>query len=199
LDPIWSCIYRRTPHGSYSSPLSGHLLPAIPCLDWGTCRGRRDILSFRRSTDRIYVPPSGEVLATARRAGRDEFVYDRRLAVLAFDAIEKAAQRKSFLPCRLIDVHIPTTDGRELILTRYTQPEPELTLLVEKLRLQLPDQPPPKITAALPHHHPPCSADFCRLGTAKSIPINGTIRTIRKRSMVKQGSQRPGRSPTRRG
>jgi hypothetical protein len=32
-------------------------------------------------------------------------------------------------------------------LTRYTQPEPELTLLLEKLRLQLPAQPPPKITA----------------------------------------------------
>jgi hypothetical protein len=48
---------------------------------------------------------------------------------------------------RMIDVHIPTTDGRELVLTRYTRPEPELTLLLEKLRLQLPAQPPPKITA----------------------------------------------------
>jgi hypothetical protein len=50
----------------------------------------------------------------------------------------------------MIDVHIPTTDGRELTLTRYTQPEPELTLLLKKLRLQLPEQPPPKITAAVP-------------------------------------------------
>ena len=48
----------------------------------------------------------------------------------------------------MIDVHIPTTDGREWQLTRSTQPEPELTLLLERLRLQLPDQPPPKITAA---------------------------------------------------
>jgi hypothetical protein len=36
----------------------------------------------------------------------------------------------------------------ELILTRYTQPAPELKLLLEKLRIALPPQPPPKITAA---------------------------------------------------
>ncbi len=38
-------------------------------------------------------------------------------------------------------------NGRELNLTRYTQPEPELTLLLERLNLSLPDQAPPKITA----------------------------------------------------
>ena len=37
--------------------------------------------------------------------------------------------------------------GRELVLTRYTEPEPELSLLLEKLKLELPAQPPPKITA----------------------------------------------------
>jgi hypothetical protein len=48
---------------------------------------------------------------------------------------------------QMIDVHLPTTDGREVILTRYTQPEPDQRLLLEKLKLKLPDQPPPKITA----------------------------------------------------
>jgi hypothetical protein len=33
-------------------------------------------------------------------------------------------------------------------LTRYTEPEPELKLLLERLRLTLPAQPPPKITTA---------------------------------------------------
>ena len=47
----------------------------------------------------------------------------------------------------MIDVSIPTTDGRTLTLTRYTEPEPELKLLLEKLKLELPQQPPPKITA----------------------------------------------------
>jgi hypothetical protein len=35
-------------------------------------------------------------------------------------------------------VHIPTTDGRQLILTRYTQPEPELMLLLDKLAFEFP-------------------------------------------------------------
>ena len=48
----------------------------------------------------------------------------------------------------MIDVHVPTTDGRELLLTRYTQPEPELCLLLDKLKLEFPAQPPPKISTA---------------------------------------------------
>jgi len=55
---------------------------------------------------------------------------------------------EKFAAVQMIDVHIPTSDGRELQLTRYTQPEPELTLLLRRLRLGLPKQPPPKITAA---------------------------------------------------
>jgi transposase len=49
---------------------------------------------------------------------------------------------------QMIDVHLPTTDGREVILTRYTQPEKEQQLLLAQLKLQLPEQRPPKITAA---------------------------------------------------
>ena len=48
----------------------------------------------------------------------------------------------------MIDVHLPTTDGRELTLTRYTQPEPELQLLLDKLKLELPAQSPPRIATA---------------------------------------------------
>ena len=48
---------------------------------------------------------------------------------------------------QMIDVHLPTTDGREVILTRYTQPEPEQRVLLEQLKLKLPEQSPPKITA----------------------------------------------------
>lgn len=48
---------------------------------------------------------------------------------------------------QMIDVHLPTTDGREVILTRHTEPEPEQELLLKRLKLKLPEQPPPKITA----------------------------------------------------
>ena len=53
-----------------------------------------------------------------------------------------------FKTMQMVDVHLPTTDGRELTLSRYTQPEPEHKMLLDQLRLSLPSQPPPKITAA---------------------------------------------------
>ncbi len=71
----------------------------------------------------------------------------RRLHALAPGLTARSVLEK-FAAVQLIDVHMPTTDGRELQLTRYTQPEPELQLLLERLRLELPAQPPPKITAA---------------------------------------------------
>jgi hypothetical protein len=45
----------------------------------------------------------------------------------------------------MVDVHLPTTDGRYLILPRYTQPEPDHKILLQQLKLKLPAQPPPKI------------------------------------------------------
>jgi hypothetical protein len=48
---------------------------------------------------------------------------------------------------QMIDVWVPTTDGRWLILPRYTQPETDTKMLLTKLRLDLPTQPPPRITA----------------------------------------------------
>ena len=53
-----------------------------------------------------------------------------------------------FKTLQMVDVHLPTTDGRELTLSRYTQPEAEHRILLDQLRLSLPSQPPPKITAA---------------------------------------------------
>ena len=55
---------------------------------------------------------------------------------------------EQFAAMQMIDVHLPTTDARQIILTRTTQPQPELRLLLDKLKLQLPAQPPPKISAA---------------------------------------------------
>jgi len=48
----------------------------------------------------------------------------------------------------MLDVHLPLVDGRELVLPRYTQPEPEHRLILEKLGWELPAQPPPRIRAA---------------------------------------------------
>ena len=45
----------------------------------------------------------------------------------------------------MLDVHIPLADGRELVMPRYTQPEPEHRLVLEKIGWELPPQPPPRI------------------------------------------------------
>jgi transposase len=54
---------------------------------------------------------------------------------------------EKFKTIQMVDVHLPTVDGRELILSRYTQPEADHRMLLEKLRITLPEQPPPRITA----------------------------------------------------
>lgn len=49
---------------------------------------------------------------------------------------------------KMVDVHLPTTDGRTLILPRFTEPQAEQRMILEKLGLALPPQPPPRIRAA---------------------------------------------------
>ncbi|HSC77007.1 MAG TPA: IS1634 family transposase [Candidatus Acidoferrales bacterium] len=71
----------------------------------------------------------------------------RRLHALAPGLSARSVLEK-FAAVQMIDVHLPTTDARELMLTRYTQPEPELQLLLRRLKLELPAQPPPRISAA---------------------------------------------------
>lgn len=50
---------------------------------------------------------------------------------------------------QMLDVHLPTTDGRELRMSRHTQPLPEHQMILEKLKLKLPEQPKPRIHAKL--------------------------------------------------
>lgn len=83
----------------------------------------------------------------------------------------------------MIDVHLTTTDGRELLLTRYTEPEPELSLLLTSLKLELPAEPPPKITArARPRLPPRRNADL-RDSPQKSQPL----RSFKVRESAKLG------------
>jgi hypothetical protein len=80
-----------------------------------------------------------------------QVTLQRRLHALAPGLTARSALEK-FAAVQMIDVHLPTTDGRELRLTRYTQPEPELQLLIRQLKLQLPPQPPPRITTVAVAH-----------------------------------------------
>jgi hypothetical protein len=54
-----------------------------------------------------------------------------------------------------LDVWLPTTDGRFLVMPRYTEPEADLALLLHQLKLVLPQQPPPRLISASPVAMPP--------------------------------------------
>jgi transposase len=69
-----------------------------------------------------------------------------RLRPLAPGLTPRAVLDK-FGTIQMLDVHFPTTDGRTLILSRYTHPEPDHKILLEQLNLTLPAQPPPRISS----------------------------------------------------
>src|SRR5258707_222500 len=53
---------------------------------------------------------------------------------------------EKFAAVQMLDVHMPTSDGRELVFCRYTQPEKDLQMLLAQLGWELPPQSPPRIT-----------------------------------------------------
>jgi hypothetical protein len=67
-----------------------------------------------------------------------------RLKALAPGLTPRAALEK-LAPMQMVDVRVPTIDGRVLILSRYTQPDADQKLLLSQLKLTLPEQPPPRI------------------------------------------------------
>jgi hypothetical protein len=59
----------------------------------------------------------------------------RRLRDLAPGLTSRAVLEK-LRAVPMVDVHLPTTDGREIILTRHTQPDPEIAMILQQLKLQ---------------------------------------------------------------
>ena len=83
----------------------------------------------------------------------------QRLRALAPGLTPRAVLGK-FAAIQMLDVHFPTTDGRTLIYTRYTQPEKDQQLLLQQLKLRLPPQPPPRIAKPKTAQPSRCGADF---------------------------------------
>jgi hypothetical protein len=71
-----------------------------------------------------------------------------RLRALA-PGLTPAAVLEKFAAMQMVDVHVPIVDGRQLVLSRYTQPDKDQRLVLQALKLTLPEQPPPRIYA---HH-----------------------------------------------
>lgn len=74
----------------------------------------------------------------------------QRLKALAGGLMPRVVFEK-LATLQLVDVCVPTTDGRELRLVRRTEPEPEVALLLARLKLELPPQSPPRISSAQPN------------------------------------------------
>ncbi len=68
----------------------------------------------------------------------------QRLRALASGLTPRAVFEK-MAAIQMVDVHLPTTDGREIVLPRYTQPEQDLQIILQQLKLTLPDQPAPRL------------------------------------------------------
>ena len=74
---------------------------------------------------------------------RNSFYGNARSGPTCF---KRAAVLEKLAEIQMIDVWIPTVDQRWLILPRCTQPSADTKLLIEKLRLELPSQPSPRLT-----------------------------------------------------
>lgn len=70
----------------------------------------------------------------------------QRARTLAPGLTPRAVLEK-FAAVQMVDVQLPTMDGRYLVLPRYTLPEKDLQLLLDQLKLKLPEQPPPRISS----------------------------------------------------
>lgn len=73
-----------------------------------------------------------------------QVTLQQRLKALAPGLTVRSILEK-FASIQLVDVQLPTTDGRELRLPRYTEPDKEQLLLLSRLNLKLPPQPRPEM------------------------------------------------------
>ena len=54
---------------------------------------------------------------------------------------------EKFRTVKMVDVVMPTTDHRIVTLPRYIEPKKDVAILLDRLGLTLPEQPPPKVSA----------------------------------------------------
>jgi hypothetical protein len=133
-----------------------------PLLDmpWHTARPSVKVKLLARDGETYVLAQSGDRIAKERSMRRRRLrKYLKTLADLttrkrplkrSASGLTPRAVLEKFAAVQLLDVHLPTTDGREIVLTRHTQPEKDLQILLHQLQLTLPEQAPPKIQAPAP-------------------------------------------------
>jgi len=75
-----------------------------------------------------------------------QITLKQRLRSLA-PGLTPRAMLEKMAAIQMVDVHLPTTDGRTVVLSRYTEPQPDQVILLRQLKMNLPAQPPPRIAA----------------------------------------------------
>jgi hypothetical protein len=78
-----------------------------------------------------------------------QMTLKQRLKALAPGLTVRSVLEKMAL-IQMIDVYLPTTEGNELLLRRYTQPGKDQMLLLSRLNLTLPEQPKPQLLRKTP-------------------------------------------------
>lgn len=97
---------------------------------------------YHQREDRIEAHIFVSFLAYCLHVTLRRWLHDLAPGLTPRSVLEK------FAAVQMLDVHLPTTDGRHVILPRHTQPEKELQVLLDQLKLTLPEQPPPRIKAS---------------------------------------------------
>jgi len=86
---------------------------------------------------------------------------------------------------QMVDIYLPTTDGRQLLLRRYTEPDADQRLLLAQLKLQLPKQPPPQIAVSSPPKHRSPTTLQCR----PSVPVSMNFSYLAASTPANSGSR----------
>jgi len=80
-----------------------------------------------------------------------------RLMIYA-PGLTPAAVLEKLATIQMVEVWIPMVDGRWLVLPRHTQPDKDVQAVLDRLRLSLPSQPPPRVKGSqvppLPKNEP---------------------------------------------
>jgi hypothetical protein len=110
---------------------------------------RRKQLLARRNAHAVPVSVHSAHILIAFLAYCLLITLKNRLQALAPGLTPKAVLEK-LATIQMPDVWLPTTDGRWLVMPRFTQPDADQAILLHKLKLDLPQQPPPRIRTRVP-------------------------------------------------
>ena len=110
---------------------------------WSDLFGAKlDVLIYDLTS--TYFEGQAEEIPKARHGYSRDHRPDCKQVVLALIVTPRQALEQ-LAGVQMLDVEIPTTDGRLLQLTRYTQPDRAVQLLLQRLGKSLPEQLPPKL------------------------------------------------------